>query len=64
VTDLLPVDLQDMLAGVERELKLRRAVYPRFVADGKMSRSLADRQIEVFEALRDYLKEQRRKETA
>jgi hypothetical protein len=62
MTDLLPVDLQDILAGVDRELKLRRAVYPRWVSDGKMSQSLADRQIEVFEALRNYLAEQRRKE--
>lgn len=58
MTDLLPVELRDMLACVDRELGLRRSVYPRWVANGKMSPSRADREIEVMAALRDYLAEQ------
>lgn len=55
MSDLLPVDLRDMLACVDREIGMRRSVYPRWVAAGKMKQSRADREIEVMEALRHYL---------
>jgi len=35
----------------ERELKQRRRVYPRFVADGRMAQQFADRQIAIMEAI-------------
>ena len=53
--DLLPVTDGDMLAEVERELKMRENVYPRFVARGTLSQQKADRQIERMEAVRDLL---------
>jgi hypothetical protein len=62
VTDLLPIDLQDMIATVRRELHLRKAVYPRWVGDGKMQQSRADREIEVMQAVLDYLTKQREAE--
>jgi len=39
------------LAAVERELGYRRRVYPRRVADEKMTQSMADKQIAIFEAI-------------
>jgi hypothetical protein len=53
--DLLPVTLADMLACIDRELKLRKAAYPRWVESGKISRSRADREIEVMAATREYI---------
>lgn len=35
----------------EREVKQRRRVYTRFVADGRMSQDFADRQIAVMDAI-------------
>lgn len=42
-------------AELERELRMRRQVYPRWVRDGRMSKELADRRIAVLESiLADY----------
>ena len=42
-------------ACIERELKMRRRVYPRWVENGKMTQADADREIAVMEAiLADY----------
>ena len=47
----------DKKAAVERELKYRRRVYPRLIANGKMTDGFAQTQIELFEAiLQDYEK--------
>lgn len=35
----------------EREVKQRRRVYPRWVADGRMKQDFADRQIGMMEAI-------------
>jgi hypothetical protein len=35
----------------EREVKQRRRVYPRFVADGRMTQDFADKQIATMEAI-------------
>lgn len=43
---------EQKLKAVERELKYRRRVYTRWVADGKMTQAFADEQIAVFEAIR------------
>lgn len=48
--------------AMERELSFRRRVYPRFVADKKMSQQLADEQIAVFEAIRQDYADQEGKE--
>lgn len=41
----------DKLIVVERELKMRRRVYPRRVADGRMTQPQADFEIAVMEAI-------------
>lgn len=42
-------------AALEREIKMRRRVYPRWVADGRMSQAKADEEISIMEAiLADY----------
>jgi hypothetical protein len=42
---------KDKAECAEREVKQRRYVYPRRVADGKMTQALADRQIAIMEAI-------------
>lgn len=37
--------------AVERELTFRRRVYPRWIADGRMTQKLADEQIAIFETI-------------
>jgi len=45
------------LDALQRELKYRRRVYPRLIAEGKMAESFAKAQIEMFEAMaEDYRK--------
>lgn len=40
---------------IERELKMRRRVYPRWVADNRMSQQKADEEVATMEAiLADY----------
>jgi hypothetical protein len=41
----------EKLACLKRELGMRRRVYPRWVAQGKMSQAEMDREIRVMEAL-------------
>lgn len=42
-------------AALEREIKMRRRVYPRWVQDGRMSQAKADEEIAVMQAiLADY----------
>lgn len=42
-------------ACVDREVKMRRRVYPRWVESGRMAQADADREIAVMEAIaRDY----------
>ena len=42
---------EDKLKAAEREVKMRRRVYPRWVADGKMTQVQADREIAIMEAI-------------
>lgn len=42
-------------AAIEREIKMRRRVYPRWVEAGRMSQAKADEEIAIMEAiLADY----------
>jgi len=42
-------------AAIEREIKMRKRVYPRWVSDGKMSQAKADEEIAIMQAiLADY----------
>lgn len=42
--------IAEQLDCIEREIRFRRHVYPRRVADGKMTQVLADRQIALMES--------------
>jgi hypothetical protein len=47
----------DKLACVERELKMRKSVYPRWVASGRMKQEKADYEIAAMtEIVNDYRK--------
>lgn len=51
------ITAQDKWACANREVAMRRKVYPRWVADGRMKQEQADREIAVMEAIaRDYAK--------
>jgi hypothetical protein len=41
--------LGEQIAEIERELALRRAVYPKWVQAGKLNQALADRQVACME---------------
>lgn len=47
----MTVSAADKLACVQRELKLRERVYPRRIADGKMTRQLAARETATMRAI-------------
>jgi hypothetical protein len=47
----------EKLQCIERELRMRRGVYPRWVAANRMSEAKAKREIELMKAVyEDYLK--------
>lgn len=46
-----PVPLEDQIACVERELAMRRNVYPRWVKQGKLSQTNADIEMRRMEAV-------------
>jgi len=47
------VTAAEKLACVEREIKMRRRVYPRWVGDGRMTQAKADSEIQTMEAIAD-----------
>lgn len=49
-TDLLPPTLAEQIAELERELALRRRVYPEFIARKRLSARAAELQIARIEA--------------
>ncbi len=55
MNELFPIGLPEQIAAVEREIALRRRVYPRRVADRKMTQALADKQIAAMSAVLDTL---------
>jgi hypothetical protein len=52
----------DQLACVERELKLRRRLYPRRVEVGRLSQAKADQEIRDMEAVAETLRGLERQE--
>jgi|1185.fasta_scaffold150832_2 hypothetical protein len=46
-----PIPLPEQLVEAQRELHLRRSVYPRQVSRGAMTQAAADRQIRVQQAI-------------
>ena len=47
----LPVPLADQIAEVEHELVLRRRVYPRWIAAGKLTERAAEQKLARLEAV-------------
>jgi hypothetical protein len=47
----MPISLNQQIDEVERELKMRRDVYPRQVNSGKLRQSMADYQMERMAAV-------------
>lgn len=56
--ELFDPSVPDMIREVEREITLRRAVYPGLVARKKLTQARADRQIALMEAVRGNLEVQ------
>lgn len=59
MSDLFPDALPDLgaqMKEVEREIALRQRVYPRWIADGRLTQAAADRQIGVMKAVLETLK--------
>jgi hypothetical protein len=54
--------LRDLVKCAEREIGLRRRVYPNRVDTGRMSQREADRQIAMMEAIAARLREEERSE--
>lgn len=57
MSDLLPVTLDDMIAEVKRECQKRREVYGRAVQERRMNARLANRRIDVMDAVLKYLEQ-------
>jgi hypothetical protein len=45
------ITAKEKLECARRELVMRKRVYPKWVADGRMTKAQADRQIEVMTAI-------------
>jgi hypothetical protein len=54
--ELFPIPLDEQIAEVEREIRLRHRVYGRRVSDRKMSQAQANKQIGLMEAVLDSLR--------
>ena len=47
--------IDEQIAEVRREIGMRMHVYPRFIADGKLTKAHADERIAMLEAVRKTL---------
>ena len=56
--DLLPIDLAEMLAEVNREIYKRRQVFARMVEERRMNPRTMERRIAIFERLAALLQQQ------
>lgn len=54
--DLFPISLDDQIAAVRREIAMRERVYPRQVGNGRMTQTLADRELALMRAVLDTLR--------
>ena len=59
MAELFRVRLDEAIAEVERELRVRETFYPRAVSSRRMSRLTADSQVNRLEAAREFLVELR-----
>lgn len=51
------ITIEDQIKAVEREISMRRRVYPRWVENKRMSQEKADKEIATMEAVLETLKE-------
>lgn len=51
------ITIEDQIKAVEREISMRRRVYPNWVASKRMSQEKADKEIKNMEAVLETLKE-------
>lgn len=49
---------KDKLEAIEREIKQRQRVYPRLIAQGKMTHAFAQRQNLIFQAIAEDYRQQ------
>jgi hypothetical protein len=57
-SDVIPI--ADQIACVEREIKMRERVYPRWIDTGKMSAAKAAQELERMKAVLETLRERQR----
>lgn len=57
MSELFPFTIAEMIREVEREISLRRRVYPRWVAQGRLTQAAADKQIAIMEAVVRWLQD-------
>ena len=55
MNELFPPTLDDAIAEVERELRVRERAYPRFVANGTVTQARADKQMAAMREAREHL---------
>ena len=53
MSQLFEVSKEEKIACLKREIDLRLNVYGRYVTSGKMTKSKADREIEIMRAILD-----------
>jgi hypothetical protein len=46
-----PVTIEEQVACVERELRMRRSAYPRWIGAGRLTQAKADAEIAAMEAV-------------
>lgn len=51
-----PIPIEEQIAEVEREIAMRRRVYPGWVRAGRMDADTADRRIAAMQAVLDTLR--------
>ena len=55
MNDLFPIGIDEQIAEIERELEMRRTVYPRWIRVGRIDNETANRRIVILEEARQTL---------
>jgi hypothetical protein len=56
MADLFPKSIDEQIASVEREIKMREQVYPRRVADRRMTAEKAEHELAAMQAVLETLR--------
>jgi hypothetical protein len=51
------ITIEDQIKAVEREISMRRRVYPKWIISGRMSQEKAVKEVKAMEAVLETLKE-------